>query len=559
MTRKRLTVADFFCGAGGWSEGFRQMGFEMRFALDHWQPAVDTHELNHPDCETVRMDILELDTPERIDAVVPDTDIIVGSPPCVSFSHSNNAGKADKSLGVRLIESYLRIVLWKKSKGVLKHWCMENVPNSAKYTKDRYTWKELGLPGKGPDLEVPVREFLVAADFGTPQTRRRFVCGDYPVPERTHDEESWVTMRHVLRSLGEPLGKRPRTAKDPVFGFSLPAKRLTDHYYDTRVAPFEWEKARRQKEDHGYMGRMSFPENLDRPSRTVMATRSASTREAIILGAGTDEDGDPVYRLPTIREVACYMSFPITYQFQADSESNKYRLVGNAVCVGMSRAIAAAMLDAEGRPRPEGFIAQDIEPPGTDLTGLRKEIKEPSPRRADARFKRHVPYLKVRSFRVELTNEPSDFDKDSIVWDAVLHYGSGKSAEAVSIPLQYAMALAKQLPQFPAFRSAFSDIVEQLPDAEGFQDLFTQRLRGERLLSPSEALEEVRRLVDEHLPEDRFGDVELRIPPSFRLSRGRIPGRIAFALFAVRSIADKVNGKASRSATAPQQAAVLSD
>jgi hypothetical protein len=34
-------------------------------------------------------------------------------------------------------------VLWKKSKGTLKYRIMENVPNSADYVKDEYTWKEL--------------------------------------------------------------------------------------------------------------------------------------------------------------------------------------------------------------------------------------------------------------------------------------------------------------------------------------------------------------------------------------------------------------------------------
>ncbi|NOQ38346.1 DNA cytosine methyltransferase, partial [archaeon] len=98
---KKLSVADFFCGAGGFSEGFRQKGFDVVFALDNWKPACDTHELNHPKCKHANMNILELNTPEKIDEIVPDTDILIGSPPCVAFSGSNKAGKADKSLGIR--------------------------------------------------------------------------------------------------------------------------------------------------------------------------------------------------------------------------------------------------------------------------------------------------------------------------------------------------------------------------------------------------------------------------------------------------------------------------
>ena len=30
----KLTVIDFFCGAGGFSEGFRQMGYEIVYGFD---------------------------------------------------------------------------------------------------------------------------------------------------------------------------------------------------------------------------------------------------------------------------------------------------------------------------------------------------------------------------------------------------------------------------------------------------------------------------------------------------------------------------------------------
>jgi DNA (cytosine-5)-methyltransferase 1 len=43
---KKLRVIDFFCGAGGFSEGFRQMGYEIVYGFDHWKPAVDTFNHN---------------------------------------------------------------------------------------------------------------------------------------------------------------------------------------------------------------------------------------------------------------------------------------------------------------------------------------------------------------------------------------------------------------------------------------------------------------------------------------------------------------------------------
>ena len=48
-----ITVCDcdFFCGAGGFSEGFYQEGFDVVFALDYWKPAYITHEHNHKNCK----------------------------------------------------------------------------------------------------------------------------------------------------------------------------------------------------------------------------------------------------------------------------------------------------------------------------------------------------------------------------------------------------------------------------------------------------------------------------------------------------------------------------
>lgn len=130
--KNRLTSVDFFCWAGWFSEWFRQKWIDIIFWLDLWKPAIDTHKLNHPNARHYHGNILELDTPEKINEIIPDSDIITWSPPCVSFSNSNKSWKADKSLWIQLIEAYLRIILVKKKNWKLKYWLMENVSNSSK-------------------------------------------------------------------------------------------------------------------------------------------------------------------------------------------------------------------------------------------------------------------------------------------------------------------------------------------------------------------------------------------------------------------------------------------
>lgn len=71
-----LTTVDFFCGAGGFSEGFRQMGFNIVQGYDHWKPAVDTFNHNfNLQCEMKNI----LDFENSIEEIenIPNTSVIL--------------------------------------------------------------------------------------------------------------------------------------------------------------------------------------------------------------------------------------------------------------------------------------------------------------------------------------------------------------------------------------------------------------------------------------------------------------------------------------------------
>ncbi|MFB6200085.1 MAG: DNA cytosine methyltransferase [Candidatus Nanohaloarchaea archaeon] len=563
MSDDSLTVADFFCGAGGLSEGFRQKGFEIRYATDYWEPAIETHRKNHPEAEHELLDITEMGADE-IDDHVPDVDIIVGGPPCQNFSRSNRAGKADKTEGLHLIEHFLRIVAWKMEHGDLKYWAMENVPPTANHLKDKYTWEELQLPGEGSDLIIEKKPVHHAVDYGAPQSRRRMIAGNYPELKKRKDEDEWKTVQEVFDCLGDPQKPEdaPDTIKDPNYDLKVPKAELTDHFYDTRVEEYRWKRAKRLKEDHGFMGKMSFPEDTDAPSRTVMATRSASTREAMIFGGEKDEDGNyKNFRLPTVREIACFSSFPLTYQFEASTESKKFRLVGNAVPVKLSSAIAEAIAEEEGMETPDEFRELPDAELENDLTGKERDFREPRKRREDSKFSRHVPYLKTKAFRPSLTNEGSDFDDGEVKWSAILHKGVGKNAVEDQESLDTIAAVIRRGEsgqmkldsledshdiegRFEEFRQRLRDEFEtRLPDAKEFQRIYTRRSDAD-YLGPHEALEELREIIDEHFPEDEFEEVyldnsdrELEVPDD------DVPVRIAVGFYGCRFIADEVNGK----------------
>jgi DNA (cytosine-5)-methyltransferase 1 len=416
------TVADFFCGAGGFSEGFYQEGFDVVFALDYWKPAYITHEHNHKQCKNVCMNILDINT-ENIDEIIPDTDIIIGSPPCVSFSSSNLSGKADKTLGLQLINQYLKIVLYKKTKpnSKLKYWIMENVPNSIDFIKDKYTALELGLDASLPDLIITHKNILMASDYGSPQGRKRAIVGDYILPQIMNTNTHTIK---ILEALGTPLNNSAQFIVDPSFPLTLAKDEVTDHFYDSEI-PSEWaDKAKRLKVDHGFMGKMDFPERTDRLCRTIMATESYCSRESIIF----QKERSTKYRAPTIRELACLMGFPIDYQFIGTNSNSKHKQIGNAVCVHVSMALAKAIkqdMNIQLNKKPRVLVKAYV-----NLNELKKPLfnYKFTLKKMNSKYHVHVPYFKINQLRVELDNITSDFDNSSFKWRCLLHKGSGKKA-----------------------------------------------------------------------------------------------------------------------------------
>lgn len=525
-----MTVADFFCGGGGFSEGFRQAGFEIVFAVDKWLPAVKTYRANEPGANVIQDDIMRVaNLPDKeFDALVPDTDIIIGSPPCQSFSHSNKSGNADKLIGVMLIESYLKIIARKKFKkgSILKYWVLENVPSVEGYIKEKYTAADFGLDG---DFVLQTRGANVgkynAKYFGAPTNRERYLCGDFPRLTATHSDSNVLTLGRVLDSLKKPMGTKPPLVQDINYpDLYLRYDEITDHDYTYEVAEFEWKTAKRLKQDRGYMGKMSFPENLEKPARTVMATMTTSSREAMILGFGTNR-----YRLPTVREAACMMSFPIDYWFLGSSIGIKHTLVGNAVPPKLSYAIAVAIAKEENLRIPNTYpkIMHENMEGFKNLNGTHFEIKKEKPRRIVSKFKYHVPYLIVNAYRVELTNYNSDFAHKSFDWTAEIHHSQGKNKAAKYTPIKIDLLIPGPF-KMEADRF-LNSLMDYSYETYKFQEIYCMTAEDRKklnLMGPYELLNKIKEFIVNTLPRDKweqkvavpyFGEV-LNIPLAIALS-----------------------------------------
>ncbi len=250
-----------------------------------------------------------------------------------------------------------------------------------------------------------------------------------------------------------------------------------------------------------------------------MATMTASAREAMILGYGENR-----YRLPTVREAACMMSFPIDYWFYGESRGVKHTLVGNAVPPKLSYAVAIAIANAANEPIPAEYIPiqhapDDEQPPFVNLNGAEFEIREEQPKRETSKFKYHIPYLILDAYRVELTNYRSDFQTGQYIWETEIHYSQGKDKARVYkpnitmrvIPHQHKISVQNYIEQ----------VKKAIPNMNAFQTVFcmTTKDRGrQKYYGPYELLESVKAFIETTFtPEEqkeyvRFGDEPASLP-----------------------------------------------
>ena len=565
---KKLQVIDFFCGAGGFSEGFRQMGYEIVMGFDHWKPAVDTfnHNFNLRG-ETKNI----LDFKNSIVAIeeLPNTEIIIGSPPCVSFSSSNKSGNADKSLGVDLTETFLRIVAVKKHQqnSILKAWFMENVVNSKRYLQTEYTFKDLGLTdwaikNRISPLKIAINLYentaiINSADYGSYQARKRVISGEVIrrgrliVPDITHTRENekgkekYKTIGEMKQNFPSPFSATSETIiVDPQYPINISQTLLTDHFYDTGIYKVEWKVSKYWKTNHPFMGKMSFPENENKPSRTITATKIANSRESIIYKSEINRINDGEYRLPTVREAAIIMGFPITYQFLG-SDNSKWRLVGNAVCCSVSRVFAKTVLDELKILKPKSiFVNEDPDIEGiVNLNTFKlKSFDRPPIKNIGSRFRRHA--IKDGNLTVTLSNYDIEENpkKAENKWHTSIQYGTGKGFPIQKVKDKYYENLEILIKEYEGGKEFMKFInngfTERIGNAVELQKLYEQQKSSEKLIEPTELVDLIQATIKNlEIIDKEFEQGENKIFEH----KEKVPVKQLFALYAINKISTIAN------------------
>jgi DNA (cytosine-5)-methyltransferase 1 len=370
--RRGPTAISLFAGAGGCSLGFEQAGFDVRYATDLDQDAVESYRRNFADTPCEAADIRQLDpaallTRAKLRAGEPD--ILLGGPPCQGFS---SAGvKAGDDARNSLVRHYVRLL-----EGVQPKWfMMENVEGlltnaGGCHVRDAVS----AFLEAGYAVNV---EKIYAHGYGIPQRRKRvFIVGNrlghdfmFPDPSAQFSgsifRKGEVTFGCAVDDLppateeeGKPLvyETAPRNALQTYLRGS--ASSVTEHF-TAKLSSIQLERVRAL---HPGQTMKDLPERLQHDSfrrrafRRVMDGTPVERRggaphglkrlladepSLTITSAATREFVHPtVNRLLTLRECARLQTFPDWFEF-AGSAASRAQQIGNAIPPVLARVVAA--------------------------------------------------------------------------------------------------------------------------------------------------------------------------------------------------------------------------
>ncbi|MGB8656764.1 MAG: DNA cytosine methyltransferase [Candidatus Zixiibacteriota bacterium] len=231
-TQKKLRVLDLFAGGGGFSLGFDLVStpdgnkaYEIVLAVDSDKYACQTLRKYFASKYGDEDIVLEGDLTDNnihrkvIEKCNSGIDIIIGGPPCQSFSligprsgYGKGKEKRYNSTDKLYIE-YLKLVkqlepsfiIFENVKGILS----KKDGNERRYIDVISSdFKNLGYSFESESQEVE-NDYIIlnAADYGVPQTRERvFLIGNNrgiknPYPSATHRESEYITLHEAIGDL----------------------------------------------------------------------------------------------------------------------------------------------------------------------------------------------------------------------------------------------------------------------------------------------------------------------------------------------------------------------
>lgn len=358
-----ISVAGLFVGCGGLDYGFKKAGFDLTWA-NEWEPDAAASYRSLVGHDVIVDDIWS------VLHKIPKVDVIVGGPPCQSFSLVGKRLEQDPR--GRLVFAFERAVARIRPKAFL----MENVPG---LTASRIDGERLHIhlarrfARIGYKVEIMK---LVATDFFVPQRRQRVLM----IGHRVKTDWRLLSSGEFSKTLGESRLNRPVSvseALDDLPSPSLDKSRLVSY----AKAPHSAYSKLMRRSSNGKVALQVFPtmSRLDREfvkhippggnymdipdslaTKRVMSFKASGGRTTTYGRLHPDR---PAYtintyfnrpnvganyhhrerRLITVREALRLQSFPDHFTPAFRSQRSLHMQVGNAVPPLMGWALAESI------------------------------------------------------------------------------------------------------------------------------------------------------------------------------------------------------------------------
>ncbi|MDF5716642.1 MAG: DNA cytosine methyltransferase [Rhizonema sp. NSF051] len=321
-------IVALFSGCGGLDLGFRKAGFNVVWANEYDKDIWESYQKNHLDTVLDRRDIRKIHSAE-----IPDCVGIIGGPPCQSWSEAGSQRGINDERG-KLFLDYVRIL---KDKQPL-FFLAENVSGML-HKKHQVALNNIISTFEEAGYFISYK-LLNAIDYNVPQDRKRVIIIGYRVDLNKRFKFDWLkpcahitTLRETIWDLRESAISALGTNKTNGVSCHVP-----NHEYMTGGF------------SSIYMSRNRV-RSWNKPSFTIQAGgRHAPIHPQANAMIFVEKDKwifDPnspqPYRRLSVRECARIQTFPDDFIFHYKDLAAGYKMIGNAVPVNFSYALAQAI------------------------------------------------------------------------------------------------------------------------------------------------------------------------------------------------------------------------